>query len=518
VTELPAHVRNLLAELHDLKAAGGNPIDVLLSSLPADMARRLRLCAIPHTFSPPLLAAIEPELSETEAEAKCAELADLAVVRRLADRFALHDEARLYLFRGWLAGGDPEFRAVSGRLAEYFSRGAAQLSENQAAAEEAQLRMVFHRLGVDEQRGMAEFVDTARALRYNLRPAARERLLALVEEYTSVLSPASLSTIQYERGKLAADLRQWDKAQKLFQDLLVREDSSQSRKARVQARLGMVAAARRDWDLAITHLEAARRIIGESDNRLAGMAERDVIVARILIGLGSAWREKRDYAKAKAFLEDGMSLARQSGNLYVQAHAYNTRGRFYATTDEGERAISDYRESLALLERAGDTLGVADVLNNIGIEYLKSSSNWQESREFFERSLRIKEEAEDAAGQATVLNNIANLERRAKAERRAIERFERAARLFAEVHDYFNAGIAMRNLARCHRSIDQVEAFKQRLGDARQFFERAGDTREIANIDGELLGLKRPWGCMIAVAITLVIFIVGVIALASLED
>jgi hypothetical protein len=64
--------------------------------------------------------------------------------------------------------------------------------------------------------------------------------------------------------------------------------------------------------------------------------------------------------------------------------------------------------------------------------------------------------------------------------RRAIALFERAVRLFEEVHDYFNAGVAMRNLARCHRVIDEIDVFKERLVRARQLLERAGAMEEIA--------------------------------------
>jgi len=517
VSELPADVRDLLAELKDLQSVGGNPIDLLLSSLPADTARWLRLCAIPHTFSPTLLTVIEPGLSKEDARTKCAELAELAVVRRVADRFALHDDARVHLFRGWLFAGGPDFKAVSGRLAAYFAEDANRHGENREAAEEAHLRMVFHRIGADQGSGMEAFGNVSRTLRYSLRPAVRERLLALVEEYTSVLSPPSLRAIRYEHGKLAADTRRWEAADKIFQDLLADDGDDLALKVKVHGRLAIAAAARRNWDVAIEHLQEARRILERVGDGLPDPAARDVMVARILIGLGIAWREKRNYAEAAHFLESGMLFAQRTGSPHLRAHAFNARGQLHASTGDRDRAIEDYRASLALLEGVGDTLGAANVVNNIAIEYL-NSENWGESRGYLERSLRIKEESEDAAGQAAVLNNLARLERRARAERRAIQHFERAARLFEEVRDYFNAAVTLRNLARCHQSINEIEAYKRRLVDARQFFERASASQEVANVDIELRGATRSLTSIIVIAVALLIFIVGVIAIAELSD
>jgi tetratricopeptide (TPR) repeat protein len=512
VTELPAYVQDLLTKL----ASGGNPLELLLAALPIDERRLLRLCAIPHTFSPPLLPVLDPRLSETEAPVKCADLAKLAIVRQIADRFALHDDARTYLFRGWLERASSEFAEVSGRLAGYFRSRVEQLGSDSAGAEEARLRTVFHLIGADERQGIAEFERTARQLRYRLQWAVLERLFGLVDEYALVLSPTSRAIIQYHRGKLAADLRQWEVAKTQFRDLLTCDAAASDIRLRSQIRLGMVEAARRDWDAAIENFELALRALEQTTS---SARDRQVLVAQVLLDLGSAWREKHDYSRAKDSIERGLQLVQARPDVYIQANAYNSRGRLHADLDEREQAIADYRRSLELLEQAGDTLREADVLNNIGVEYLKSTT-WEESRRFFERSLRIKREAEDAAGQARVLNNLARLERRAQAQARAIELLGQAARLFEEVHDYFSAAVAMRNLARCHRTANNTGAFTEALGQARKLFEQAGATQDMANIDAELKGLKWPRGCTISLAIALglfVLLIIGIVIVAVVK-
>jgi tetratricopeptide (TPR) repeat protein len=504
VTELPAYVRDLLANL----ASGGNPLDLLLAALPIDEGRLLRLCAVPHTFSPPLLPVLDPQLSEAEVAPKYAGLARLAVVRQ--------DDARTYLFRSWLKGTTPEFAEVSGRLAGYFRRRVDELGADIAGAEEAQLRMVFHLIGADERQGIAEFESTARRLRYRLHWAMLERLFGLVDEYANILSPTSRTVVQYHRGKLSADLRQWEAAKNQFESLLTSKEAARDLRLRSRIRLGMVEAARRDWDAAIENFELARSALKQS---APSSKDDETLVAHVLLDLGSAWREKRDYSKAKDFIEKGLRLAQNLPDSYIQADAYNSRGRLYADFDERKQAIADYRRSLDLLEQADDTLREADVLNNLGVEYLKSAA-WGESRDFFERSLRIKREAEDAAGQARVLNNLARLERRAEAQPRALELLGQASRLFEEVHDYFSAGVAMRNLARCHRATNNLAAFTERLAEARRLFERAGAAQEIANIDAELKGLRWPRGCTVSLTIVLglcALLFIGIIILAIVE-
>src|SRR5262249_42067197 len=147
------------------------------AALPTDEGQLLRLCGIPHTFSPPLLPVLDPQLSIEEAVAKFTSLGKLAIVRQVGDRLALHDDARAHLFRSWLEGATPEFAAVSGRLAGYFRNRVEELEADIAAAEEAQLRMVFHLIGADERQGIAEFERTCRQLRYRLHWAMFERLL-----------------------------------------------------------------------------------------------------------------------------------------------------------------------------------------------------------------------------------------------------------------------------------------------------------------------------------------------------
>ncbi len=512
MTELPAYVRDLLDKL----ASGGNPLEILLAALPTDEGRFLRLCAIPHTFSPPLLPVLDPQLSEAEAAAKYAGLAKLAIVRQVGDRLALHDDARAHLFRSWLEGATLEFAEVSGRLAGYFRGQVVELRADIAAAEEAQLRMVFHLIGADERRGIAEFERTSRQLRYRLHWAMLERLLGLVDEYAAVLNSTSRAAVQYHRGKLAADLRQWEVAKTQFEGVMACEAAGDDRRLHSRIRLGMVEASRRDWDAAIAVFE---RALGELDRGSSSTPDREKLVALTLLDLGSAWREKHNYSKAADFIGRGLQRAENHPNAYIQANAYNSRGRLHADLDEREHAIADYQRSLELLEKDGDSLRAADVLNNLGVEYLKSA-RWQESRSFFERSLQIKREAEDAAGQARVLNNLARLERRAQAQPRAIALLGQAAQLFEEVHDYFSAGVAKRNLARCHRAINEIAGFTEGLKEARKLFEQAGAGQEIANIDAELKGLKWPRGCTLSLVIVVGVFallILGIIIVAVVE-
>jgi tetratricopeptide (TPR) repeat protein len=373
--------------------------------------------------------------------------------------------------------------------------------------------MVFHLIGADECQGIAEFERTARQLRYRLHWAMLERLLELVHEYAAVLSSTSRPAVQYHRGKLAADLRQWETAKTQFEKVIACETAGADRRLHSRIRLGMAEASRRDWDAAIAMFEKALGELERSSSSASGSAN---LLALTLLDLGSAWREKHNYSKAVDLVERGLRCAESSSDAYVQANAYNSRGRLHADLDEREQAISDYRRSLELLEQAGDNLRAADVLNNLGVEYLKSAQ-WEESRDFFERSLRIKRESEDAAGEATVLNNLARLERRAQAQPRAIALLGRAAQLFQEVHDFFSAGVAMRNLARCHRAINEIGMFTEKLQDAQKLFEQVGAGQEIANIDAELKGLKWPRGCVLSLVIVVGVFVMligGAIILA----
>src|SRR5262249_42508547 len=151
------------------------------------VARHFRFCAIPHQFNVDILQILVPALGLDQARERIAGFAELSIVFRSEEGWAMHDDARHYLFDQWLKPDRThEFRAASDRLAVYFDKAAKEAQG--AALENLQYQHMFHLLGANQNEGFAMFERLCRAARHQFRLSKCESLINLVHEYDQVLS------------------------------------------------------------------------------------------------------------------------------------------------------------------------------------------------------------------------------------------------------------------------------------------------------------------------------------------
>lgn len=110
-----------------------------------------------------------------------------------------------------------------------------------------------------------------------------------------------------------------------------------------------------------------------------------------------AWISDRrgDHATAAALARDALEAARASGATHLIARAYDVRAAASQHTDP-EGARRDYAEALRYCRAAGDGLGQASALNNLGVLDLEQGEN-QSARSRFAEARAIAESVKDAA-------------------------------------------------------------------------------------------------------------------------
>lgn len=235
MSELFAEFQKLMAPR--VEGAVGTSVDVVLQVLDPAHANLLRLCAIPHHFSPQILRVLAPGLDWEQAEARCRKFAQLSFIVSDADGLVLHDLVRRYLFTRWLkpeAAG--EFRAASARLVKFFDQPSP---ESAASAQESRPRnWMFHLIGADQERGFQEFEALCRRARRQLHLSECATLIRLVHEYDPILPPDLANRLAYHEGKLASDLREWARAEELFQRTLAAEQTPPILRLKALLRLG----------------------------------------------------------------------------------------------------------------------------------------------------------------------------------------------------------------------------------------------------------------------------------------
>jgi DNA-binding CsgD family transcriptional regulator/tetratricopeptide (TPR) repeat protein len=111
--------------------------------------------------------------------------------------------------------------------------------------------------------------------------------------------------------------------------------------------LGDFAAARTDYEAALTAAEPA-------GNRVTALSS--------LLGLGLLW-SSRDYAKALAWLQRAVALARTMDDPAALAQALNRLGNWYANHEEIDEALRCHDEALAIFQQLTDQRGLAETFD-----------------------------------------------------------------------------------------------------------------------------------------------------------
>ena len=492
----------LLGALPDDPVASS--VELLLGQLPGRSSALLRLCAIPHRWDAATLRVLAPDLGADEAERRYDDFLELAVVSSGGQAARLHDAARGYLFRRWLTTPDrPVFAAASRRLAEHFT---ALRRESTGSAEEEQLlySAMFHRIGADEHAGIREFSALFKERRRQFRIGECDRLVKLVCEYEQSLSAESAAVLSYRKGQNAADYRQWPKATLAFQAVLDNAAADADLRVRAHNRLGMIAAASRQYRSAITCFEQALELSASS-----GRSGR--YAHRILREMGAAYRDLGDLDRALELLTESVTLATAANDLSSVAACQNSLGMLHQRRHEMTEAVEAYRASVVALEQLALPVQQAKVYDNLGTLHTEAG-NWSGSMEAYGRSLEITRAAGDAFGQAITLNNLARVHQRSKDEGRAVELFKEAGALFEQVGDMYNAGQVQCNLGRTHLRLRNVNGARDAFTQAIGFFNRAGAAREEEATRRELARMEHraglPWWAWLSI-----IFVVAFLAL-----
>lgn len=480
--------------------AGPGACEVVLSQLEPLTAECVRRGAIPHHIDKRVLETLVPETPNDEIDRIYEKLATLSLVALRRDSLAIHDAVRTYLFRQWLTSYSGTFKAISSRLTELFAAEAETLigQERDRLCRHA----MFHLIGADQSRGMAEFEKLVRRYR---RVGVLENcgaVIKLVHEYDPGLTAASSAILAYHEGKLESDRRNWDPAQTLFTKVIHTEEADERLRMKALNRLGLVQIEMRQWTQATECFDAALQIAKRGDYPELGLIYDDLAVA---------FKGLRQRERAEEFVHESIKVATRKQDRLCLATAYNTQGTLLASFHEVKEAIAAYLKALDNLDDAHRLLR-AQIYNNIGGLYA-DLAEWAQSEKYFEMSLAISKEGADTIGQARTLANMIRVHRSAGRIDEAISAGDRAIAYFETLHDDVGAGNAALSLAKLFRALNRVDDALQRCDQAAKFFSRAGASRELAIAETERRSLVRTPGIPWWAWVSAVVAILGVVAM-----
>jgi tetratricopeptide (TPR) repeat protein len=468
----------------------------------------LRRCAVPHEFDRALLQRLG-DLDEAEADARYAEFAELSLMELGETTLAVHERWRAPLWRWWLQQAQrDEFTALSERLVAWFTLPANATGEDPAAR-----RRMFHLIGCRRDEGLQAFETLFRAARHRRRVSECSLLLRLAHEYDPLLAPGERARLDYQEGKLASDLRDWERALPLLRAVAAEAEADPRLRAHALVRVGHALRQSGCIDDALALLEGARAQF-EADPALAGS------VWRLLYELGEVYRDQGRADAARATLSEALATADDGDEEADAAGLLNSLGTAQLKLHETDAAIASFRASLAELERGGDALRSGGVLNNLGLAQLERC-DWAAAEASFAASLERKRQAGDLPGQAAAWLSISRVQAARKSLTQARQSAEQAATAFGALGDTpgrARARLAVaRLLRRSGQRADAAALLTTLLADA----SAGGDELTAAAARAELLlaeqrgGLRWwVWG-LIVLALALLVLVAVVLVVAE---
>jgi tetratricopeptide (TPR) repeat protein len=499
------------AFLTNISERSSSSVLLLLDSLDAAETRYLRLCAIPHEFSPLVLTLLDPALDIPAAQRVCDNLANLSIVAASGRDYVMHDSARHELFAAWLTAPGVEFHDVNARLVLYYE----QLLDGAepSASSVIERKRMFHLLGSDLDAGIAEFEYLFGKNRREYRLNVCDTLVRLAGEYLPLFDAAQRSHLTYAKAKLAYERGNFVETVELLRDAIANSESAGDElRVRMLNRLGIAHDALKEGPAALDAFARAERLAHDR-----GLWRQ---LVRVRIHEADAIRHQGDIAKSEELLREVLPTVDAVNDPLLSVAIHNSLGELQRQNNEIDGALASFDEARRLVAGVNQPVIAAQVEHNIGAVY-SQIGDWDRSREYCERSLELNG-GRNVLGEGRTLLSLSNAwlatgKTAVQAEKYASEAYKR----FEHVGAVRDMARSQRMLARIYEKHGGKEQARGAMANAATLFRRIGDATAANDATKEISEMGRPrlpwwgWCALIATVVLTVLFVVFVITLIT---
>ncbi|HEX5580258.1 MAG TPA: tetratricopeptide repeat-containing diguanylate cyclase [Gemmatimonadaceae bacterium] len=257
--------------------------------------------------------------------------------------------------------------------------------------------------------------------------------------------------------------------------------AQQARGAELEARLptlGGIERARALARLTDAHKldEPARAIAyGQEALRLLESYPDDSARVATLNEMGWAFMQLGRYDEAVRHAERGRRLAAHAGLAAGQARALSNLGTLAQRRGDPVEAVELFTEALALQREAGDELGAANTLNNLGFVYSTDLADYERALKLHHEALRVRERLGDREAIALSLNNIGIVYGR--------------LRRYGESLAHFDSALAMRRAlggrVRIAATLSNIGDIRHEMGDHELALASHMESLELRRLTGD---------------------------------
>jgi predicted ATPase len=330
---------------------------------------------------------------------------------------------------------------------------------------------------VQRQEGESRFI-----LLDTVREYALERLAASGEEEATWRAHAAYCLVfAEENASLAADPAntEWVSAFELEHDNFRAALEWLTRTGNADWGLRLGAALFQFWDMR-EHLTEGSDRLGKLLN-LKSEAARSHTRVRALFAAGVLAGQRGDYATARAWTEESLSIARElndprSVGIALNALAVHARDRGDL---DASRALLD--ESLSVWRSVGDPVVVARSLSNLAT-VVKLQGNYAFARSLYEESLSIFQQLGDSTGMAWALNYEGDITHEQGDDDAARALYEQSLRIFRQLGDKWGMAGSLIDLGNLSRDHGDYQASRSQYAESMKLFQELGQRRGMARL------------------------------------
>lgn len=139
--------------------------------------------------------------------------------------------------------------------------------------------------------------------------------------------------------------------------------------------------------------------IAEKHNDLFNQTE-------LLYSISVIYFLQKDFKTSEIYLNKADSINKIINNKHIFPNIHSARGSLFVEYDKYNEAYNEFMISMVGFEEIGDSIGLANTLNNLGYFYLKQGQ-FKESIKYHKQSLKIKQKLGDQSSVAFSLESIA---------------------------------------------------------------------------------------------------------------
>jgi CHAT domain-containing protein/Tfp pilus assembly protein PilF len=188
----------------------------------------------------------------------------------------------------------------------------------------------------------------------------------------------------------------------------------------------------------------------------------------------------------EATAEDKLRVAAES--LFREAEQLKE-----GTLEARKKSIEKYQEASELYKRAGDRLGEANAINDIGYVY-RQLGDVPKALEHYNQALSIRQAAGDGEGQAETLINIGVAYLALADNRKALDKFNDALPILRTVGDRKLEAIVLYNTGMAYWALGKMQSAQDKLNEALLILRAIGDRRGEAVTLGNIGAISKSVG------------------------